>query len=176
VRALGVVVAEPAGQCSAELVRGAVGPRVGPLAKQRLDEALDLAVGARPIRPGPQVADAELATGLAEGARELAGAVVGQHRSDAHAAPAEPAHYAMQKGDGALGALVGHRLGQRHAGAVVDGGVDELPAHAPGAPSAIAMDAMANSADPAEFLGVEVHELTGPLPLVATHRRLGRKP
>src|SRR5690606_39724903 len=122
------------------------------------------------------MANAELATGLAEGVREVAGAIVGQNCSDPHAAPAEPAHHAMQERDGAFGALIRHRLGERRARAVVDGGVDELPAHAPGAPSAVSVDAVSNPADPAELLGVEVHELTRPLPLVAAHQRPGREP
>ena len=56
-----VVEVEPGWQVRQPLGVGAVGPGVGPLVEQGLDEALGLAVGLRPVGPGALVADVETA-------------------------------------------------------------------------------------------------------------------
>jgi hypothetical protein len=54
-----------------------VGVAVGPAAEQGADEALGLAVGARAVGLGAQVADPELATGAGVESRPVGVAVVG---------------------------------------------------------------------------------------------------
>ncbi len=65
VRALGVVAGQEGGEGRAPLGAGGVGALVGPAVEQRGDKALRLAVGARRVGAGEQVADAERFAGLA---------------------------------------------------------------------------------------------------------------
>src|SRR5580765_4885826 len=76
VRASSVVVGDPSWQSLGPDAGVGVGRRVGPLAQERLDEALGLAVRTRPVRAGAAVADAELRAGLCEEASEVTEAVV----------------------------------------------------------------------------------------------------
>jgi hypothetical protein len=76
--------------------------------------------------------------------------------------------------DGALLFLVGQDLREGDAGSVVDADMDELPAGAAGlALLRIAGDAMADLAEAAKLLDVDMDHLAGVLALVAPDR-LGR--
>jgi hypothetical protein len=78
-----VVVGDPGVEAGGTLCGGGVGPGVGPVAQAGLDEALDLAVGARGVGPGADVAQARAGTGVAEGAAAVAAAIVGHDPLDA---------------------------------------------------------------------------------------------
>ncbi|MFN9214275.1 MAG: hypothetical protein ACK6DK_06830, partial [Gemmatimonadota bacterium] len=58
---------------------------------------------------------------------------------------------------------------------IVDRHVDELPADAAGARTAVAVDAVPHAADLPELLDVEVDELAGLGSRVASHGRRGRQ-
>ena len=60
-----VVVVQPAVELAAALRLGGVAAGVDPAVGQGAVESLDLAVGLRPIRPGPLVPDSELGAGVA---------------------------------------------------------------------------------------------------------------
>jgi hypothetical protein len=81
-----IVVMQPFRKAPEPLLVGAVQSRVGPLSKERGDEALGLAVGLRPIRLRDQVTNVQALEGLAEvlGERVTVGAI-GQDLLDLNA-------------------------------------------------------------------------------------------
>ena len=101
---------------------------ISPLAQGGLDEAFGLTVGARSVRPGEAVLDAELKAGGAELAGAIAGAVVGEQAADGDAVLGVEGDGGVQKGDGSLALLVGQHAGEGEAGVIVDGDVQSLPA------------------------------------------------
>jgi hypothetical protein len=103
--------------------------------------------------------DLQAPTGGAEAAREIARAIVSQDPPHAHPAGAEPAQGPAEKGTHGQAAFIGEQLRVGHARVVVDGDVEKLPADAPGAVSPVAGNAMAQAANPPEFLGVQVHQV-----------------
>ena len=90
VRPLGVVVVDPAWQVSEPLGVAAIEASIGPLAEQRLDEALGLAVGLGPVRTRPPVAGFEGRERAAVGRARVAAGVVGQDPLDADPVAGEP--------------------------------------------------------------------------------------
>ncbi len=104
---------------------------------------------------------------------DVAGAVIGHHGLTADAAVLEPGDRAFEKGDGRRGSFVGQDLGVGHARGIVDGNVDELPADASNASGAISMDAMADTADPAQLLDIDVDQLTWAISLIPQDWLLG---
>ena len=116
---------------SGALLGAGVGAGVSPFSQSGLDEAFGLAVGARRVRAGEAMADAETTASIAEVVRAIARAVVGQQTTDADAERAVVTDGGMQESDGGGSALIGQDLGEGQAGVVVDGDGNELPA-APG--------------------------------------------
>lgn len=87
---------------------------------------------------------------------------------------------AFRKAGAAL-LLARHDPGEGNAGVIVDGDMDELPAHAPAVALSLAVagDAVADAVEAAKLLDVDMDHLAGFGPLVAAHRgRLvrGRRP
>jgi hypothetical protein len=101
---------------------------VGPLAQGGLDEAFGLAVGARSVRAGEAVLDAELEAGSAEVSGAIARTVVGEQAADGDAVLGIEGDGGAQEGDGGFGLLVGQHAGEGEAGVIVDGDVQGLPA------------------------------------------------
>src|SRR5713226_5350953 len=101
---------------------------VGPLAQGGLDEAFCLAVGARRVRAGEAVLDAELEASSAEVAGAIAGAVVGEQSANGDAVLGVEGDSGVQEGDGGFALLVGQHAGEGEAGVIVDGDVQSLPA------------------------------------------------
>src|SRR6266487_4440359 len=177
-----VVSIEPGPKLRASLGRAAVDASVGPFAQHRLDEALGLAVGARPVRPCSQVPEPQLAAGNGVNRRDIGRAVVGHHPLDRDAALAKPRHRPVKEADGARAALIGEDLDVGETSGVIDADVAELPADdAAAAPrhgclgqpaTAPAGDPMAGALEAPELLDVDVDELARPGALVAV-RRLG---
>jgi hypothetical protein len=95
--ALPIVVVQPGGQRLGAVPRAQVGPAVGPLAQEGLNEALGLAVGARGVGTGAEVADAGAPTEAREPIRDIAGAIVGQDAPDADPVPSKPRPGAPQE-------------------------------------------------------------------------------
>jgi hypothetical protein len=136
-------------------------------------EALGLAVGARRVGPGAQVAEPGIGAGAAEVVRTVGRAVVGHDPLDGDAVAAEPAERPVEEGDGAGLALVGENLAVGEPCGIVDRDVQDFPAAMAAGPGAIAGDAVADAVDPAELLGVDVEQLAGAGALVADHGRPG---
>src|SRR5450631_2871607 len=80
-----VVVPQPSVKGCSALATVAVDRAVGPAAEHRADEALGLAICLRSVGAGPQVTDAESATGDRVDLGSISAAVVGQQLLDGHA-------------------------------------------------------------------------------------------
>jgi hypothetical protein len=74
---LPIVVIELGGPRFGAVTRGGIGVAVGPLAQQGLDEVLGLAIRARGVGAGAEVAQAGAAGEAGESVGDLAGAIVG---------------------------------------------------------------------------------------------------
>src|SRR5712692_11030156 len=94
---LPVVVVQITRECGGARLGGQVGPAIGPLAQQRLDEALRLAIGPRRVGPRSFVLDGPGATRGGPELRAIAIAVIGEHAPDADPAARKPAQRATQK-------------------------------------------------------------------------------
>jgi len=123
-----VVMLEPRRELQIAFLRVEVVANVGPLAQGGLNEAFGLAVGARSVRTGEAVLDAELEAGGAEVAGAIAGAVVGEQAADGDAVLGVEGDGGAQEGDGGFGLLVGQHAGEGEAGVIVDGDVQSLRA------------------------------------------------
>ena len=157
---------------------GGVGPQVGPLVEQGAVEAFDLAVGLRPAGAGQLAGRAEVGQGLAPGEALAVGpGVVGQDALDAvDARRSEEGRGTAEEGGAGGGLLVRLDLAVGQAGVVVDGGVDEVEAHAAaGGPAGLpAQDLVATAVgDPAQLLDVHVDQFAGPVALVAADQLTG---
>lgn len=119
--------------------------------------------------------EAEIAAGLGEGLRSVAGAVVGHDAGYPDAEAGVVGHRRLEEGDGAFFFLVGQDLREGDAGGVVDADMDELPTAAAraGIAGALAGNAMTDALETTELLDVDMDHLAGMLALVASDR-LGR--
>ena len=115
--------------------------------------------------------DAKPLTGAGKGARAVRRAVVGHDALHADAGARQPRHGAADKAPAGGLALIGQHLHIGNARGVVHTHVHVLPPGAPGAGAPIAGDAMADSADAAELLDVDMEQLARPRPLVPLHGR-----
>src|SRR5438034_7227260 len=115
--------------------------------------------------------EAEIAAGLGEGLRSVAGAVVGHDTRYRNTEAGVIGDRRFEESDSTLLFLVGQDLREGDAGSVVDADMDELPAGAAGlALLRITGDAMADLAEAAELLDVDVDHLAGVLAFVAPDR------
>ena len=145
---------------------------VGPLAQGGLDEAFRLAVGARSVRTGEAVPDAELEAGGAEVSGAIAGAIVGEQATDGDAVLGVEGDGGAQEGDSGLALLVGQHAGEGETGVIVDGDVQSLPA---GELRASAPTTVATNGDlliTGHTLDVEMKQIAGSGMLVAHDRRI----
>ena len=133
---------------------------VSPFSERGLDEALGLAIGFRRVGLGADVLDAQLLASIAKGESFVAAAVVGHDAGDGDAEALIMSHSRLEKGNGAIGLLVGLDLGEGDAGMIVDADVDKLPADAAAVAlaSAIAGDAVADTLETPELFDVDVKE------------------
>src|SRR5712691_2935723 len=169
--AMPVVMVQPAVQGGTARGRAGVGAAIGPLAQQRLDEALRLAVGARRVGPGAEMAELGALAGRGEDVGEVAGAVVGHKAADPDAVAAKPGQGAPEKPHARDALLIGQDLDVGQPGGIIDGHVHELPADAAHPAAAIARDAVPDAPDPAELLDVDMYEAAGAAVLVPHHGR-----
>src|SRR3954466_14746282 len=169
-----IVLVQPDGQLGGSVGGVRIGLGVGPFAQRGLDEALGLAVCLGRIGLGPDVLEAVLAAGFADGVWAIAGAVGGHDPCDGDAEARIGGKGGFEEGDGAFLALVGQDPGEGDAGGVIEGDMDELPAGAAGpALPAVGGDTVALTLEAAELLDVDVDELARLRALVAANR-LGR--
>ena len=125
-----IVLLEPGAQSLVTESRASVGPGVGPLTLEGLDEAFGLAVGPGRVGTGPQVADSELVAELGVVSRDVRRAVVGHDLLDVNALASEPGDGSTEEADGGLASFVGQDLDVGEACGVIDADVCELPTDA----------------------------------------------
>ncbi len=135
---------------------GGIGEGVRPLAEQRLDEALRLAVGARGIRTGAQVAQAQPGACLAPVPRQVGRTVVREHRLYGHALCPVPGDRAPEEGDSVHRPVGGEHFGVGEPGVIVDRDVDVLPPGLRAAVHAVPQDPLPDMPEAAQFLGIDV--------------------
>src|SRR3954468_14313528 len=105
-RPVPVVSVQPDRQRTGAVIRGGVGLSVGPFAQGGLDKALSLTVCLGRIRLGPDVLEAEIAAGAAEGFGAIAGTIVGHHTGNRDAEVRVVGDRRLEEGDRALLFLV----------------------------------------------------------------------
>src|SRR5690606_33938607 len=110
--------------------RGRERGSISPLPEAGLDEALCLAVGARCVWPGSDMAKAGLGEQRLEGVTAIGRAVVAHDPLDADAVRLEEGQGPAEEGAGALLLIVGQKLGVGEPRGVVDSDVQALPADA----------------------------------------------
>jgi hypothetical protein len=132
-----------------------------------LDEAFGFPVGARAVGSGAEVTQSEPSAGGGEAVRDVAAAVVGHDAGDFDAVAGVPGNQSSKEGGSGRGSFVSQDFGISQTGSVVDGDVNELPADTSGTLSVVAGDAVADDSDAAQFLGVDMNELSGMVSLVA---------
>src|SRR4051794_763841 len=118
-----VVGPEPAVKGGGAFAAGAVERAVGPAAQHGADEALGFAVGAGPVGPGAQVAQAHHAASDRVDGGAVGRAVVGHHPLDVDAVAAVERERALEERDRGGGLLIGEHLDVGQAGSVVDADV-----------------------------------------------------
>jgi len=166
-----VIEAEVRAQCGGPLGRADVRRPIRPLAQQRLNQALGLAVRLRMVRPSESVTNRPGATGGGKDARAIGEAVIAEKSTDADPTAAVPANRPSQEGGTGRRILGGEHLDVRHARRIIDGDMKKFPADTPGTAAAIAMNPMANALNAAEALHIDVKEITGMRPLIAMDGR-----
>ncbi len=170
-----VVDVEPACKSTGPVGLSAVGPDVGPLLHHGPVEALHFSIGLGPV--GAAVAVLDGPQGLVEEGSPVAKGVVGEHPLDHDALGGEPGLGPAPEGGCRPSLLVGQDLGVGQARVVVDGGVqvgvpDPDPSVFAGALASV--DPMATPGwDLAQFLHVDVDQLTRAFPLVAADPTTG---
>lgn len=167
-----IVDPEPAWEGSGTGPGGSVGASVGPAPNEGLDEALGLSIGLWPIGFDGDVTDAIPLAGGLEEVRGIGLGVVGHDRSDSDTELSIEAEGFVKEEDRGLSGLAVEDLDMGEPRGVVDGDMCKLPADSSSPLAAIVSDAMTDSLDSAQFLGIEVEELAGKMLLVPNdHRR-----
>jgi hypothetical protein len=106
VEAVLVVVSQKVGQGARPRDGRRVGGGVGPFRETGANEAFGLAVGLRPVGPGPVVPHAQPATERSKPVSAIGTAVVGQEGPHHHAPSRKPAVDQGQEGRGTRGGFV----------------------------------------------------------------------
>ena len=108
------------------LVGVLIGPRIGPFSQRSLDEALDLAVGAR----REAVLQAQFSMGFCQPIRAISWPVVGEDDFEVDAQPSIIGQRRMKKSNHQLPFFVGIGGGEGDARVVINGDVHILPTRA----------------------------------------------
>src|SRR5579863_5290848 len=172
-RPVPVVAMQPSQQFCGAAIGVGVWLSVGPLAQRALNKAFGLAVGLGCVRLGPDVLEAEIATGVAEIEGSVTTAIVGHDTGDGDAEALVIGEGSVQEGDSALFRLIGHDLGEGDARGVVDADMDKLPTQPLAAAATVALaaaiagDAMADTIDAAKLFDVDVDQLARVLAFIA---------
>ncbi len=146
---------------------------VSPLAQGSLDKAFGFAVGARRIGASATMFDAMQLHQATKGARLVTGSIVGEQGTNGNAETGVIGQRGSQKGGRGIAFLIRQDLRKGDAGMVIDGDVNVLPSDALDVLTAVAMDAVSDTANTTEFLDIEMEQITGMRMLVADQRGNG---
>ena len=156
------------------VIAGVVGPGIGPLAGDGLDETFGLAVGLGAVRFGEEMLEAELMAGGGEGFGAIGGAAIGEDLLDFDAVSGVEGEGLVQSVEDALSFFVGEQTSEGEAGVVIDGDVKAFDAGAWVATRAVTSGADAWLREATELLNVEVKEVAWGRAFVAQGGRFGR--
>ncbi len=107
------------------------------------------------------MADAETTASIAEEARAIARAVVGEQTTNGDAEGAVVTDRGVEESHRGVAAFIGQDLREGEAGVVVNSDMHELPASAATGPRAISGNAMTGAEEAAELLDVEMQQIAG---------------
>jgi len=158
-RAMPVVLMEPARELESAGLRVVVRAAVGPFPESGLDEAFGFAVGAWSVRTSEALANTELLAELAKMAGAIAGTVIGEHAGDGDAESSIVVNGSLQEGGSRGSFLVGQDLREGNAGVVVDSDMHVLPAGAMDAAASVAGDATTDGLETSDLLDIEVEQI-----------------
>jgi hypothetical protein len=119
------------------------------------------------------MAQAVAVAAVVEGMSAVTRSIVGEDGERLNTALMEEGEGALEEGYGGFLSLIGQNFQVGQAGGVIDADMDKLPARTRAAAAADSGDAVADAVDAAQFLDVQVQELSGMFFLVAS-RWLGR--
>ena len=169
-----VVVMKVVREEGSAVISGGVGPGVGPLAGDGLDETFGLAVGLGAIRFGEEMFEAELMAGGGKEFGAIGGATIGQDLLDFDTVSGVEADGLLQSVEHARSPFVWEQTSEGKAGVVVDGDVETFDAGSWVAEGAIAGGADAWAKEAAQLFDVEVEEVARGGAFVAQRGRFGR--
>src|SRR5712664_4792178 len=143
---------------------------VNPFAEGGLDEAFSFPVGARCVGARKVMAKAELQASLAESARAVAVAVVGEQPANAQSGVI--GHGSVKKSNCGSAGEVGQDLGDGHAGVIVNGDVEILPPTMM-LPAPAPIGSNDHFSKTAQMFDIEMEQIAGSGVLVANHGHSG---
>jgi len=167
-RAMPVVVMKPRRHLRVTLLGVLIRAGIDPFAEGGLDEAFGFPVGARCVRARKVMAKAELQTSLAESARAVAVAVIGEQPADANAQSGVIGHGSVKKSNCRSSGEIGQDLGEGDTGVIVNGDVEILPPTMMFSASA-AIGSNDHIRKTAQMLDIEMEQIAGSGVLVANH-------
>ena len=126
-RTMPVVVVKPGDELGMTLLRVWTRAGISPFPESGLDKTFGFSVGARSVRTGEVMAQAEFNDGSAESAGAIAVTVVGEQAADGNAQGGVISDRSVQKGDSGSSREVGQDLDEGNAGVVIDGDMNVLP-------------------------------------------------
>jgi len=169
-----IVIGQEGAQRSAALRRRGIGDGIRPFPQERLDKSLRFPIRPRRVGACPSMADIQGVAGHAKRPRPVATPVVTQDPTHTNASGPEPRDRPCQK-RGARGAeLVRQDLDIRDPAVIIHGDVHVLPADSAARATAIAMDAMADTADAPQRLDIDMNHVARRRPFIALNRH-GRR-
>ena len=169
-----IVVGQEGTQRSAALDRRGVRHRIRPFPQERLNKPLRFAVGPRRVGARPPMADVQPVADRRETRATRSRCRCRSARAARGCRAPEPGDGPLQKRRARRPELVGEDFDIGDAAVIVDRDVHVLPADAAAGAPAIAVDPMADTADAAQGLDVDVNHVARPRPFVALNRHRRR--
>src|SRR5579863_9403211 len=170
-RTVPVVVMEPMGKMRGAFLRSVVGAGISPLAQRGLNEPLGFPVGAWGIRPRANMSNPVLLTHRAKNSRLVTRPIVGEQASHADSQSGVPSQRDNEKGRRRNSLLIAGDLREGNARVIVNGHVDVFPPSVGKVLITIAMDSVPHTTKTAQFLDVQMQQITGTRVFVASRRR-----
>jgi len=168
-RAVPVVMVKPGKELVVALLGVLIEAGVGPFAKSGLDKSFGFAVGARGVRTGEVMAQAEFNNSCVESVGTIAVAVVGEQATNGDAQSGVVSNGGAQEGDCASGGEVGQDLSEGNTGVVIDSDMNILPSTVMFT-SATSIGTRNNAGEASQLLNIEVEQIARRSMLIANQR------
>lgn len=169
-----IVVVEVMREKGSAVLAGVIGPSIGPLTSDGLDEAFGLAIGLRAVGSGEEMKEAELLAGGGKAFGAVGRAAIGEDLLDADAQSFVEVEGLVEGGQDAGSFLVGKEGGKSETGMVIDGDVQTFDTGAWIAVGTVPGSADAGLMKPAQLFNIQMQEFTGGGALVTEDWRFRR--